>query len=150
MLIHLQDREWFAETKTYDFQMERLVYGQCMEMVFCLPNRRRYNIRWGCLPCTKYARNDSKKSYPPNCIGMHQRVKYTGINITVIADSLGSIDFQGLDFEKLEELNQRWIPLKTIETSDYYEFSDVFSLFFQLIIWLFGYLTYYDYNCIQL
>lgn len=26
---------------------------------------------------------------------------------TVIADSLGSIDFQGLDFEKLEELNQR-------------------------------------------
>ena len=26
---------------------------------------------------------------------------------TVIADSIGSIDFQGLDFEKLEELNQR-------------------------------------------
>lgn len=38
---------------------------------------------------------------------MHQRVKYTGINLTVIADSLGSIDFQGLDFEKLEEQNQR-------------------------------------------
>lgn len=26
---------------------------------------------------------------------------------TVIADSIGSIDFQGLNFEKLEELNQR-------------------------------------------
>jgi len=26
---------------------------------------------------------------------------------TVIADSLGSIDFQGLDFEKLEELNRK-------------------------------------------
>lgn len=45
---------------------------------------------------------------------------------TVIADSIGSIDFQGLDFEKLEELNQRWIPLETIETSDYQKFSDVF------------------------